>query len=88
MRTDIDDSDECGIQKKFGSIKIRMPKNLRNKEISYIEIVPRQKVGSLRCTYEMHAQMKKPSTTTSNALSCDLGVDRLLSCVTNTGDAF
>ncbi len=32
--------------------------------------------------------MKKPSTTTSNALSCDLGVDRLLSCVTNTGDTF
>ena len=26
MRTGIDDSDECCIQKKFGSIKIRMPK--------------------------------------------------------------
>ena len=37
----------------------------------------------------MHvSQMKKPPTTTSNALSCDLGVDRLVSCVTNTGDAF
>ncbi len=30
----------------------------------------------------------QPPTTTSNALSCDLGVDRLLSCVTNTGDTF
>ncbi|WP_165613805.1 transposase, partial [Bacillus luti] len=37
----------------------------------------------------MHvSQMKKPPTTTSNALSCDLGVDRLLSCVTNIGDTF
>ncbi|AFQ09204.1 hypothetical protein BCK_06485 [Bacillus cereus FRI-35] len=27
--------------------------------------------------------MKKPSTTTSNALSYDLGVDRLVSYVTN-----
>lgn len=32
--------------------------------------------------------MKKQPTTTSNALSCDLGVDRLVSCVTNTGDTF
>ncbi|WP_145925477.1 RNA-guided endonuclease TnpB family protein, partial [Bacillus wiedmannii] len=78
-------------RKKFGSIKIRMPKNLRNKKISYIEIVPKQKgrFFEVHYTYEMHvSQMKKPSTTTSNALSCDLGVDRLLSCVTNTGDTF
>ncbi|CJA69124.1 transposase [Bacillus sp. N447-1] len=78
-------------RKKFGSIKIRMPKNLRNKNISYIEIVPKQKgrFFEVHYTYEMHlSQMKKPPTTTSNALSCDLGVDRLLSCVTNTGDAF
>ncbi len=78
-------------RKKFGSIQIRMPKNLRNKEISYIEIVPKQKgrFFEVHYTYDMHvSQMKKPSTTTSNALSCDLGVDRLLSCVTNTGDAF
>ena len=34
------------------------------------------------------SQMKKQSTTTSSALSCDLGVDRLVSCVTNTGDTF
>lgn len=78
-------------RKKFGSIKIRMPKNLRNKNISYIEIVPKQKgrFFEVHYTYKMHvSQMKKPPTTTSNALSCDLGVDRLLSCVTNTGDAF
>ncbi|SIR97960.1 transposase, IS605 OrfB family, central region [Bacillus cereus] len=78
-------------RKKFGSIKIRMPKNIRNKKISYIEIVPKQKgrFFEVHYTYEMHvSQMKKPSTTTSNALSCDLGVDRLVSCVTNTGDAF
>ncbi|KKZ97650.1 hypothetical protein B4147_3177 [Bacillus wiedmannii] len=78
-------------RKKFGSIKICMPKNLRNKKISYIEIVPKQKgrFFEVHYTYEMHvSQMKKPSTTTSNALSCDLGVDRLVSCVTNTGDTF
>ncbi|HDR4601695.1 MULTISPECIES: RNA-guided endonuclease TnpB family protein [Bacillus] len=78
-------------RKKFGSIRIRMPKNLRNKKISYIEIVPKQKgrFFEVHYTYEMHvSQMKKASTTTSNALSCDLGVDRLVSCVTNTGDTF
>ncbi|MFE7915269.1 RNA-guided endonuclease TnpB family protein, partial [Bacillus mobilis] len=65
--------------------------NIRNKKISYIEIVPKQKgrFFEVHYTYEVHvSQMKKPSTTTSNALSCDLGVDRLVSCVTNTGDAF
>ena len=78
-------------RKKFGSIKIRMPKNLRNKNISYIEIVPKQKgrFFEVHYTYEMHvSQVKKQPTTTSNALSCDLGVDRLVSCVTNTGYAF
>ena len=38
----------------------------------------------MKCT----SQVKKQPTTTSNALSCDLGVDRLVSCVTNTGYAF
>ncbi|KAA0774902.1 transposase [Bacillus sp. AR2-1] len=78
-------------RQKFGSIKIRMPKNLRHKKISYIEIVPKQKgrFFEVHYTYEMHvSQMKKQSTTTSNALSCDLGVDRLVSCITNTGDTF
>lgn len=68
-----------------------MPKNVRNKKISYIEILPKQKDGFIEVhyTYEMHvSQMKKPSTTTSNTSSCDLGVNRLLSCVTSTGDTF
>ncbi|HDW3055974.1 TPA: transposase [Bacillus cereus] len=78
-------------RKKFGSIKISMPKNLRHKKISYIELVPKQKgrFFEVHYTYEMHvSQMKKTSTTTNNALSCDLGVDRLVSCVTNTVDTF
>jgi IS605 OrfB family transposase len=78
-------------RKRFGSIKIRMPRNLLNKKISYIEIVPKQKgrFFEVHYTYEMHiSQMKKQSTTTMNALSCDLGVDRLLSCTTNKGDTF
>lgn len=75
----------------FGSIKIRMPKNLLNKKISYIEIVPKQKgrFFEVHYTYEMQvSQMKKQPTTTTNALSCDLGVDQLLSCATNKGDTF
>ncbi|NRD80964.1 IS200/IS605 family element transposase accessory protein TnpB [Bacillus sp. BRMEA1] len=80
-----------GFRKRFGSIKIRMPKNLLNKKISYIEIVPKQKgrFFEVHYTYEMQiSQMKKQPTTTMNALSCDLGVDRLLSCATSKGDTF
>jgi IS605 OrfB family transposase len=78
-------------RKRFGSIKIRMPKNLLNKKISYIEIVPKQKgrFFVVHYTYEMQvSQMKKQRATTTNALSCDLGVDTLLSCATNKGDTF
>ncbi|UJL46480.1 transposase [Virgibacillus sp. NKC19-16] len=79
------------IRKRFGSIKIRMPKNLLNKKISYIEIVPKQKgrFFEVHYIYEMQVpQMKKQPTTTINALSCDLGVDIMMSCATNHGDTF
>ncbi|RDU36990.1 transposase [Neobacillus piezotolerans] len=78
-------------RKRFCSIKIRMPKNLLHKKISYIEIVPKQKgrFFEVHYTYEVQiAQMKRQPTTTVRALSCDLGVDRLLSCATNNGDTF
>lgn len=78
-------------RRRFNSIKIRMPKNLLNQKISYIEIKPKQKgrFFEVHYTYEVHvAQMKKQPTTTVKALSCDLGVDRLLSCATNNGETF
>ncbi|UJL45894.1 transposase [Virgibacillus sp. NKC19-16] len=78
-------------RKRFGSIKIRMPKNLFNKKISYIEIVPKQKgrFFEVHYIYEMQiSQMKKQPTTTTNALSCDLGVNLMMSCATNNGDTF
>ena len=78
-------------KKQFGAIKIRMPKNLLNKKITYIEIVPKQKgrFFEVHYTYEVQvAQMKKQPTTTTNALSIDLGVDILMGCATNNGDTF
>ncbi|WP_053366512.1 RNA-guided endonuclease TnpB family protein [Bacillus sp. FJAT-27245] len=78
-------------RKRYGSIKIRMPKNLLHKKISYIEIVPKQKgrFFEVHYTYEVQiAQMKRQPTTTVRALSCDLGVDRLVSCATNHGETF
>ena len=78
-------------RKRFGSIKIRMPKNLLHQKIAYIEIVPKQKgrFFEVHYTYEVQvAQMKKPSTTITHALSMDLGVDNLMSCATNKGETF
>ncbi|MEG0455998.1 MAG: transposase, partial [Bacteroides sp.] len=60
-------------------------------KIAYIEIVPKQngRFFEVHYTYEVQAaQMKKQPTTTTNALSCDLGVNRLMSCATNEGDTF
>ena len=78
-------------KKRYGAIKIRMPKNLLNKKIVYIEIVPKQKgrFFEVHYTYEVQvAQMKKQPTTTVNALSIDMGVDILMGCATNNGDTF
>ncbi|MEK4424897.1 RNA-guided endonuclease InsQ/TnpB family protein [Solibacillus sp. FSL K6-1523] len=78
-------------RKRFGSIKIRMPKNLLHKQIAYIEIVRKQngRFFEVHYTYEVQAtQMKQQPTTTKNTLSCDLGVNRLISCATNAGDTF
>ena len=78
-------------RKRFGSIKIRMPKNLLHKKIAYIEIVPKQKgrFFEVHYTYEMQiAQMKKQPTTTKRALAIDLGVDNLMSCATSEGETF
>jgi IS605 OrfB family transposase len=78
-------------KKHFGAIKIRLPKNLINKKITYIEIKPKQKgrFFEVHYTYEVQiAQMKKQPTTTTNALSIDFGVDVLMGCATNNGDSF
>ncbi|MCC2417230.1 transposase [Bacillus pacificus] len=53
-----------------------------------VQAIRRSLFTEVKSFFKVLEQMKKPSTTTSNALSCDLGVDRLLSCVTNTGDTF
>ncbi len=77
-------------KKRFGAIKVRMPKNLLNKKIPYIEIVPKQKGRFFEVHYTIEvqvAQMKKQPTTSLNALSIDIGVDILMSCATNNGDA-
>lgn len=78
-------------RKRFGSIKIRMPKNLLHERITYIEIVPKQKgrFFEVHYTYEVQvAQMKKQPTITKYALAIDLGVDNLMSSATNDGEAF
>ncbi|AOM82057.1 RNA-guided endonuclease InsQ/TnpB family protein [Salisediminibacterium beveridgei] len=77
-------------RKRFGPLRLRMPKNLMDKNISYIEIVPKQngRFFEAHYVYEVPMSQMKKQQTTTKALSCDLGVDYLLSCTTNQGDAF
>ncbi|ADH97782.1 RNA-guided endonuclease InsQ/TnpB family protein [Salisediminibacterium selenitireducens] len=77
-------------RKRFGPLKLRMPKNLMDKKISYIEIVPKQngRFFEAHYVYEVPVSQMKKQKTTTKALSCDLGVDYLLSCATNQGDTF
>lgn len=76
---------------KFGEVKIKMPANLRNQKVTYIEIVPKHngRFFEVHYTYEVQKpQMKQAPTTTTKALAIDLGVDNLMSCATNTGETF
>ncbi|AOM82290.1 RNA-guided endonuclease InsQ/TnpB family protein [Salisediminibacterium beveridgei] len=77
-------------RKRFGPLRLQMPKNLMDKNISYIEIVPKQngRFFEAHYVYEVPMSQMKKQQTTTKALSCDLGVDYLLSCTTNQGDAF
>lgn len=75
----------------FGEVKIKMPANLRNQKVTYIEIVPKHngRFFEVHYTYEMQKpQMKKVPTTTTKALAIDLGVNNLMSCATSTGETF
>lgn len=76
-------------RKKFGDVSIKMPQNLHNKKVTYIEIVPKKqgRFFEVHYTYEVDVpQMKKTKNTTTNVLGIDLGVKRLMSCATNHGD--
>jgi IS605 OrfB family transposase len=76
---------------KFGEVKIKMPANLKNQKVTYIEIVPKHngRFFEVHYTYEVQKpQMKLALTTTTKALVIDLGVDNLMSCATSIGETF
>ncbi|WP_336770397.1 transposase [Bacillus bombysepticus] len=75
-------------KKKFGAVKIKLPKNLRNQKITYIEIVPKHKgrFFAVHYVYEVQKpQMKQLSTSINHVAAIDLGLDHLMSVGTNTG---
>jgi IS605 OrfB family transposase len=81
-------SQEC--KDKFGPLRIRLPKNLREKKIKYIEIVPRHngRFFEVHYTHEQPVTQMKKQVQSTNLLTIDLGVTNFLSCITNLGDSF
>ena len=80
-----------GFSAKHGHIRIPLPRNLRGKNITYIEIVPRQngRFFEVHYIYEVQeAQMKAAPAATAKAMSCDLGVNNLAACTTSEGESF
>ena len=76
-------------EKKYGKIKIRLPKNLLGMQVRYIELKPIQR-GRF---FEAHYTYKAPKTNYSpngkdNKLGIDLGVNCLASCVCSNGETF
>lgn len=75
-------------RREYGSVKIKVPDNLKGKKIKEIRIVPRFKARffEIQYIYQIPESVKKYNK--NNALAIDLGLDNLCTCTTNTGDTF
>jgi putative transposase len=78
----------CAFRREYGSIKIKVPDNLKNKKIKEIRIVPKFKARFFEVQYSYEIPESEKRYNPNNALAIDLGLDNLCTCATNGGDTF
>lgn len=79
-----------GMQKNgFDRIRINIPPYLHDKKIRQIHIVPKHNGKYFEAVYMFDdAEQETPILDSEKALSIDLGVSNLATCVTNDGESF
>lgn len=75
-------------RREYGSIKIKVPDNLKDKRVKEIRIIPKYNARFFEIQYIYEILESKEKYNPNNALSIDLGLDNLCTCTTNHGDAF
>jgi putative transposase len=75
-------------KREYGKVTIKVPENLRDKNIKEIRIIPKYKARffEIQYTYEVIENQKELNI--NHVLAIDLGLDNLCTCVTNYGKCF
>lgn len=73
----------------YDSIRIKIPPYLHDKKIRQIHIIPKHNGKYFEAVYMFDdAEQETPILDSEKALSIDLGVSNLATCVTDTGESF
>lgn len=75
-------------KREYGKVSIKVPRNLRDKKIKEIRIVPKYNARYFEIQYSYEIPESKLELNKNNALAIDLGIDNLCTCTTNLGDSF
>ena len=71
-----------------GKISIKVPKNLLDKKIKSIRIIPKDNARFFVVHYTYEIEKYEGNLNKNNSLAIDLGVNNVCACVSNTGDTF
>lgn len=75
-------------RREYGSVKIKVPSNLKEMKIKEIRIVPKFRARFFEVQYIYQIPESKKKYSTKNALAIDLGLNNLCTCTTNKGHSF
>ena len=75
-------------KKAHGKISIKVPKNLLDKKIKSIRIIPKDNARFFVVHYTYEIEKYEGNLNKNNVLAIDFGINNLCSCVTNSGDTF
>lgn len=75
-------------RKSYGNVLIKVPSNLKGKTIKEVRILPNNNARFFEIQWVYDIAESKDILTKTNLLAIDLGINNLLTCVANNGDAF
>ena len=76
------------IKNIYGKVNIKVPKNLLDKKIKEIRIIPKQNARFFEIQYVYEIPEIQKQENNNNVLAIDLGINNFCTCTTNNGKAF
>lgn len=77
-----------GYKKTHEPIMIKLPPVLKGRKVKEIRIIPRSDARFFEIQYTCERECIQRNLNRQKALACDLGVDNLVTAVSNTGESF